>query len=238
MMPVLSVASLPEWMPLLAIGAIVAVVLIIQYVLARRRTQALMTVAMELGFNFEGASWRDETLAPYKEINLFQKGRSPEFRNIMTGSASGVRVSLFDYAFTKGGGKSSHTYTQTVAAFFKAGITLPEFAVQPEGVLQKVAIAFTSNDINFDSHPEFSRRWQLKGADDDKIREVFTPALLSYFEGLDRRKKWRVEGLDDCLIIYRMSKKTKPQDFRAFLDETRGIANSFFTLCGLKKAAF
>ncbi|MBS1850748.1 MAG: hypothetical protein JST79_07535 [Acidobacteria bacterium] len=238
-MLILVIINLPEWVPYVAgVMVVVGAIWGVQEMFARKRTQALTAVAMEIGFNFEGETWRDEKQAPYVGMALFKKGHSQKFCNIMTGSAAGLRVSLFDYSFTTGGGKSSHTYSQTVAAFSKAGISLPEFAMQPEGVLQKIGNVLTHKDINFDSHPEFSRRCHLRSPDEERTRVVFTPALLSYFEGLDRRKKWRVEGLDDCLIIYRLDKKTKPQDFRAFLEETTGMANSFFTLCGLKKAAF
>jgi hypothetical protein len=154
----------------------------------------------------------------------------------MTGSSSGLRVSLFDYSFVVGSGRNSHTYAQTVAIFSKSGTVLPEFEMRPEGIMQKIGEIFVHKNITFDSRPEFSRRYQLRSPETDKTRELFTPALLSFLEGLDPKKKWRLEAFAETLIVYRMSKRAKPEEFRAFLEETGSLANSFLSLSSLTKS--
>jgi hypothetical protein len=74
--------------------------------LSRRRTQALTNAAIEIGFTFGGEDWPDKGRAPLLETELFGKGHSHEIKNIMIGSGSGFRISLFDYSFVVGGGKS------------------------------------------------------------------------------------------------------------------------------------
>ena len=227
---------LPDWLPFVA-GAIVLAIAIavIKSILERRRKAALTAIALQMGFNYEGEAWSNPEQAPHLETPIFNKGRSREFSNIMTGSTAGFRTSLFDYRFVVGGGKSSQTYSQTIASFTNPGISMPEFELQPEGIMQKIGDVFVHKDIDFDSHPEFSRRLQLRSPEEGKTRELFTPTLLTFLEGLEPSKKWRLEGVKKTLLIYRSKKRVKPEEFRAFLEETSAIATQFFSLAGLRK---
>src|SRR5258708_22720374 len=194
---------LPDWLPWVAgTVALIGIVLAISAAFARKRTQALAEVALQSGFNFEGNNWNDPGKGDSLKTALFTKGRSRTFRNIMTGSSSGLPVSVFDYSYVVGHGRSQRTCAQTVAAFSGPGLRMPEFAMEPKGLMGKIGEAFTHKNINFDDHPEFSRNYQLRGPDQGSIRGLFNPALLAFLENLDRRKNWSTEGSADTLIIY------------------------------------
>jgi len=203
---------------------------------AKKRTQALQTAAQELGFAFEGEGWSDPTRAPQLETALFTRGRYREFRNIMTGTTAGFKVGIFDYTFITRAGKSSHTWTQTVTAFTQE-LGLPLFEMRPESFMDRVGDAFVHQDIKFDSHPDFSRRYLLRGPDPEKIRELFSPALLTFCEGLAAKDKWHVEGCGASLIVYRSEATVDAAEVRSFLDETSSIARNFIGCCGLRKSA-
>lgn len=230
-MAILIFLEIPEWLPYVAaIVVISGAIFGIQTYFAHRRTQALIPVASQIGFAFEGKAWSNPQQAPKLTSALFQMGRGKDFRNIMTGSANGLPVGLFDYAFTVGGGKSSRTYKQTVFSCVKAGAHLPMFKLWPKDLSHKLWDAMVHKDILFDTHPEFSNRYQLSGPDETRIRGLFTAGLLSYLETLDKKMKWRIEGNEETLLVYRSAKKTKPQDFRTFLDETSTMAAQFLSL--------
>lgn len=237
-MAMLNVVTIPDWVPFaLAAIALVAVWYVVSGLMARKRTEALAQMALEIGFNFEGTDWNDKQRAPNVGAALFNKGRDREFRNIMTGSSVGLWTSIFDCSFTVGHGRNSRTIRQTVAAFFADRILLPEFEMQPEGVLQKIGDVFVHKDIDFVSHPEFSSRYQLRGPEEERIRQLFSPGLLSFLAGLDQKQKWRVEGAARTLIVYRLGKRVKPEALRGFLEETSSIASTFFSFSGVKKTA-
>ena len=199
---------------------------------AKKRTQALEAVAAEIGFRFDG---NDQSSAIQVRTALFNKGSGRKFRNIMNGVSSGLKASLFDYSYTISSDKSSSTYRQTVAAFVQ-DLGLPLFEVRPEGLMDRVGEMFVHQDINFDSHPRFSRRYALRGKEEGKIRELFTPALLSLLEGLPAEKKWHIEGSDLTLLLYMQGKTVKPEEVRPFLEETSSLAQTFFASCGAKHA--
>lgn len=148
----------------------------------------------------------------------------------MTGSRGGLKVSIFDYWFAEGSGRSTHNYKQTVGTFSKAGASLPYFEMRPSGVADKVWDALADKNIQFESDPEFSRRWVLRGALDNNIRSLFTSALRDFLKGLVAQEKWRIEGTSDTLVLYRYAKTTPPAELSTFLDQTTSIADGFFGL--------
>ena len=120
------------------------------------------------------------------------------------------------------GGRSRHDYRQTVAAF-KFLAALPQFDLRPENFLHRIGSAFGYQDIDFDSNPEFSKRYLLRG-DEEQVRRLFTPSLLMFFEQLE--KGWSVETSGPWLMAYRLGKQLKPQAdlFREFIERTSSIA--------------
>jgi len=229
----LAASNVPTWVGFAVVVVIVGGWLLIQSLLKRQRTTALISVAQQIGFNFQGKEWNGPQ-SPQLQTALFRQGRSKEFRNIMAGSAAGYRAFLFDYCYVVGSGRSRRNIVQTVAAYSKNGISLPEFAMQPKGVLQKIGQAFVNKDINFDSHPDFSRRCQLRSPDGVRTRALFTPAVISYLESLDPKKKWCFEGMNDTLLMFRRNKRVKPEDFPSYLEESSAIATSVLGFSGAK----
>lgn len=223
-----------EW---LVIGGIVVVVLAIvfavQNVRARKRTQALVAVANDLKFEFVGNKWADAAQAQSLKTALFRKGYARNFRNIMTGGSADLGVRLFDYSFVSGSGRESKNIQQTVAVFVKGDLALPDFELSPSGILQKIGGALLKNDIRFEAHPQFSQRYQVRGADEAAIRALFTPPMLAYFESIDPARKWHVEGVDQTVVLYRANKREDPTTLRVFLDDTGTVAGS---LIGIVRA--
>ena len=200
--------------------------------LSRKRTAALTTAAIEIGFTFAG-----ETRAPYLQMALFGKGHSHKFENIMIGDRAGLMVRLFDYSFTEGGGKSQYTYTQTVATFSKDDGSLPYFELRPVNILDRAWDAVAHKNIHFDAEPEFARRYVLQGALPEKVRALFTPSLISFLDGLDAHGKWHIEGVGGTLVVYRADKKTAPEQMRTFLEQTSQIATTFLSFARIEATA-
>jgi hypothetical protein len=202
----------------------------IQRALSRRRMEGMKTAALEIGYTYEGDEWADPRHAPMMETALFSRGRSEGLKNIMTGSRSGLKVNLFDYALRIGSGKNSHTEAQTVGTFVKGDTYLPYFDMRPNKPFDWVVDAVTHKNIHFESNPEFAKHCYLQSPLENDLRSLFTPALLSYLEQLNAQKKWSIEGTGNTLVIYHSKKRVPPTELREFLDETSSIASSFFSL--------
>jgi hypothetical protein len=228
----LAVLLISDWLPWTAGGILVSSIWIaISAARARKRSRAFSASALEMGLALEGGTWSDPRKAPHLNTMPFTKGSAKTFRNVMTGSSIGLHVSLFDYSYVVSDGRNSRTCAQTVASFSKTGMQLPEFQMGPKGLLQKFGDALFHANINFDSHADFSRRYQVRSFTQEKL------VSCSLAEGLDPKQEWRLEGSEETLIVYRAGKRVKPEDLRVFLDETARLASSFLSLGNCKRLA-
>ena len=97
--------------------------------------------------------------------------------------------------------------------FRSPALNLPEFALRPENLFDKIGDVFGGQDIDFESHPKFSKSYSLRGSDEQKVRETFTDEVLSSFEN---QTGISTEGGGDQLIFYRAGKRIDPDQVRSF----------------------
>jgi hypothetical protein len=224
--------------PLVVISALAAVILLLKRALRRKRTQTLADAAHQLGFTFEGQEWGRNTVAPQLETPLFEGKRREAFRNIMSGSRAGLQVSFFDYSYGGGGyGRLADGMTDQTLATFSQDVWLPQFEIVPRGTLRGLGGGVFRKGIQVESHPDFSKRFRLLSVEEEKVRQLLTPSVLSFLEGFDSKSKWRLEGFGRTLVIYRPKIRVKPKEFGGFVEETTRMATTFFGLCGLKKSS-
>lgn len=124
-------------------------------------------------------------------------------------------MALFDYEYTIGGGKERHTFRQTVLSLNLGGRPLPRFCLRPERAWDKVEAFFGHKDINFDMHPDFSKKYSLRGDDEYQIQKLFTGGLIAFVEGAPGIS---MEGEGSTLLLYRNRKLAKSEDIRAFIE--------------------
>ena len=182
---------------------------------ARQRTAALAALASKMRFRFskEGDAELPNTLGHF---HLFSQGHSKKITNVLRGRANDMDVLIFDYRYTTGGGQHSNTSHQTVILFESDGMQLPQFALRPENVFHKIGQVFGYQDIDFDSHPEFSKRYLLKGEDEGAVRDLFTRDVLSFYEA---DGKLSSEAAGGRLIHYRHGKRSRPEQIQDFITE-------------------
>lgn len=204
------------------IGSIIAVCLLAWYA-GRKRRKELAAVAETLNFSFSEDP--GVFLLPLlADFELGGHGHGKKGRNVMTGKSGDIDVTIFDFQYTTGSGKNSHTYLQTVGVFTSSALNLPTFALRPEHIFHKIGGVFGYQDIDFDRHPEFSKKYLLRADDEEACRAVFTGPVLRYFEG---QKHIHTEGKGHTLLFYRQSKKVRPSDIPAFLQDGFGVFSLF-----------
>ena len=181
----------------------------------KKRTEQFALISAELKLNFfpKGSTSLFERLKPFY---LFSKGRSRKIKNLMEGEANKVELAIFDYQYTTGGGKNSHTYRQSVLCFRSPKLYLPDFNLRPESVFHKIGGAFGYQDIDFETHPLFSKSYLLRGDNEAAIRGLFNNELLNFIES---QQKISIEGSGDQLVFYRHKKRVKPEEVEEFMEE-------------------
>lgn len=201
---------------------IIVIILLVRY-FSKKRTDALTAFAEFEHYTFTKNP--DDTFLPsLSRFHLFSKGYAKKGSNVLSKHSTERDLTIFDYRYTTGGGKNSHTWSQTVVLYQSNRLQLPSFTLRPENVFHKIGKSFGYKDIDFDTYPIFSKQYLLRGEDEMKVRKLFTERALSYF---DEKKGFCVEGDGTQLLFYRSSKKVSPQNMPVFLETGLEVFNLF-----------
>lgn len=181
----------------LLIGAIVALLVLA----GKQRTQALAALATELELQFypQGSDRLKPLLA---NMEFFSQGRHHRIRNLMMGKqqldGTPISLAMFDYSFTIGRSDDTDTFCQSVLLFFVDSMNLPAFRLRPEHILDKFSNTLGLVDINFPDAPQFSKQYRLSGEQEERVRSLFQPSVLRFFE----RECLCVEAQGTYLLLY------------------------------------
>jgi hypothetical protein len=210
------------WILPLGLFALIGLAVAAAALSARKRREALATLAQKEGWHFvpDGR----EYAAALAHFPLFGKGHRRRAANVLHGGEAENEFWLFDYRYTVGHGKNSHTYHQTVVAFPHLPANLPLFELRPENLFHKLGAMFGYQDIDLPEHSSFSSRFLLRGKDASAIRGLFDPDLV---RALESEKPRCIEGGGSALIVYRRREKANTEKIIAALDHARTIRDAF-----------
>ncbi|MEN9221742.1 MAG: hypothetical protein Q6M04_04825, partial [Thermostichus sp. BF3_bins_97] len=208
----------PFWLFLILFVALVVGLIGLNFYQEKKRRETLEQLASQLGMQFtaepgQGIPARRVTSVDFE---IFQRGRSRRSSNFLSKQLiDGTEITLFDYQYTSGSGKNRSTYRMTIFSAYQEDLHLPSFRLHPENALfHGIAKAFGMKDINFESHPKFSRLYLLRGQDEDQIRLRFHPGVLTFFE---ENPNYIVEGSGPHLIFWRSNQRVNPEGMAAFM---------------------
>lgn len=203
------------FVPLVVALTVVVIVAVTNRRKEQQRTVELESVARDLGFNF-AADGEATFLRDLGQCELFSHGHSKKLSNLMRGRSNDLEVAVFDYRYTTGGGKHQHTSIQSVICFQFDGPGLPDFTLRPENFWHKVGAWLGQQDIDFESHPTFSKQYVLRGTDAEAVRKIFIDAVLEAYE---QQPGLNTEASGDRLLYYRHGQRVAPPEVRGFMAE-------------------
>ena len=185
----------------------------------RRRIHNLRKVAKRLNFKF-GLLESERFLKSLETFHLMSVGHPVRLSNLMHGKIEGTDIALFDFTHVIGYGNKSRkvhqTVHQTVIWLQRRGIRRTEFALCPEGFWSTAGSWLGHGDINFESHPTFSRIYLLRGDDESAIRELFNDDVLEFYENCSGLT---TEGSGNKLLFYRAGVRVDPDEIQPFLND-------------------
>ena len=191
---------------------------------SEQRTKEFKRISEQLGMTFSArvkGRAKDQATPP---LPLFGEGRSRVVTNMLHGDsellgfAEEFEVRIFAYGFARQ--QQDQHRMQSVICFQSPQLNLPKFQLRPEHFFDKIGSKLGYQDIDFESHPtavEFSKKYLLRGKDEQEIRVLFTDTVLTFFAA-HPDKVW-LEGSDDQLILYRSGIRIEPENIPAFMKE-------------------
>ena len=207
--------------PLVIIGLILVGLLILRaQKLSEQRLKKLKDFAEQMGMEFS-AKGDSALLESLSAFDLFD-GSGVDITNVLHGDSEQLgygedfEVRILEHIYSS----DETTCTQTVIYFRSPQLSLPDFSMRPEHFFHKIGSVLGYQDIDFESHPtavEFSKKYLLRGKDEQTIRALFTDKVLTFFAA--HPDKVCVEGSDDQLIWYQPEKIIEPEDIPAFMKE-------------------
>ena len=161
-------------------------------------------------------------------------------KTVLVGDVNGVRLTLADYIFHRGT-RRSKTKEATLLTIQKSSLNLPPFTLMPSGwLIDSLSSRVGYRDINFDSHPQFSKQYLLRafdegdqgneisrfeeasssafkeGGNEQLVRELFSNELLDV---LETNSGVSLEGRGNQFILRRFNNQRVPaDDLTAFVE--------------------
>ena len=188
---------------------------------SEQRTKEFKRISEQLGMTFSArvkGRAKDQATPP---LPLFREGRSRVVTNMLHGDsellgfAEEFEVRIFAYGFAHQ--QQDLHAMQSVICFQSPQLNLPKFQLCPEFLFNKLWGGRFTGDIDFESHQAaavFSKKYLLRGKDEQKIRALFTDEVLAFFAGQD---KMCAEGFSSHLCFYRARKLIEPEDIPEFM---------------------
>ena len=180
-----------------------------------KRQKELQLMADSLGF-----SYNDEHTETVKELLESSSMLGNEmFFNVLGGTINGTYFAIGDFNITVGSDRTKRKQSQTYVVIHSGKLTSPNFCLQPESALFRMAEGLINRlngfvDIDFPTHPDFSDNYFLKSSDEGAVRNFFTPRVLEYFQvhyGLS------VEVFNGTLVFFRLGELVEPEGIKSLI---------------------
>lgn len=195
----------------LALPIIVILLILPFYFLSKQREKIRVH---ELKLQAYGNGWRYRKhldlpfLGHMKEILNIQSVHplGGELDQFITGKINGWDFVICDSEYETGG-EYRTTISQTIFALNIKDVDLPLFGLEPETFKSKLHNLLADFDIDFASHPRFSKKFALYGRNKERIRRVFADEVLNFFEW---QEDISVFANRNHLVVYRPTKRCRP----------------------------
>ncbi len=193
---------------LLAVSAAIAYGV---YLYEKQRSLALEKAAKKLGLAFRPKKDRAFP-SRFHFLNDLDRGSSRFAHNMMEGEYRGHRVTVFDYRYTTGSGKSRQTHDRTFCLLWLP-FSCPELRIYPEGVFHKLGQALGFDDIDFES-VEFSNAYVVESQDKEFAYAICHPRFM---EMLLRQRDTRLE-FEQQVPMLGGARRLEPSEIQGRLD--------------------
>jgi len=200
----------------IVVVALVGVAIYYAHKAEQERLAGLQRLAHENGWSFDPSSDASHD-DRYGFFTVFRTGHSRRAYNTITGSHEinglphPLRMGDYLYKVTTSNGKTTTTTTYRLSYLLLhlpyAGV--PDLAIRPEHVFDKLGAAIGFDDIDFES-AEFSRRFHVKSPDKRFTYDVITPAMMEY---LLASPKSSVDLQRGVVCITDGVRRWKPEEF-------------------------
>jgi hypothetical protein len=164
------------------VAALIVGGLVAASIAARKRREALATLAARLGLAYS-ADHNREIAGRFEFLDRLSQGSNRYAYNVLSGDYRGHPVIAFDYHYETYSTDSKghrHTHHHHFSFFIlRLERSFSELTISREGIFSKIAQAFGYDDIDFESH-EFSRKFCVRSKDKKFAYDICNARMIEY----------------------------------------------------------
>ncbi len=160
------------------------------------RQQALADWAEEYGFTYQPNV--RYTGQPFYKFRYFRALQIESQKNRIEGELEGLKFVLADIDYHQGEFIARGTLHSTMMSM-KITHKVPQFVLDRERLLDKVAALAGFNDVNFDDFPEFSSKFRLQAANEEALREFISKDFVDL---LTEYPDYHIEARGNQVLIF------------------------------------
>lgn len=139
-----------------------------------------------------------------------QKGSKVQFEeNVLSKYTDYGKVDISDLSLSEAAWQNYGDTQITVLHVSDIEVMIPDFSLEPEGLWSKFSEVAGGKDIDFSDHPDFSKKYYLRGEDEAAIRGFFNENVIHFFEN---REEMHVECHRHKLLIYKKRDLMEPSE--------------------------
>jgi MFS superfamily sulfate permease-like transporter len=136
----------------------------------------------------------------YKDFPVQVGNRILFEENTLTKYTDVARVDVSDITLTEGAMQDREDTHITVVSISEVDIKVPDFALEPERLWSKLFEGVAGKDIDFSSHPVFSKKYYLRGQQEEAVRKFFADSIIRF---LENREEVHIECHRNRLLFYK-----------------------------------
>jgi len=136
----------------------------------------------------------------YKDFPIQQGNKIQYEENVMTKYSEYGKIDISDITLTEGARQAQEDTHITIFQMSELDATIPDFALEPEGLFTKLSEISFGKDINFEAHPVFSKKYYLRSNDERATRYFFNESIITFLEA---HEEMHIESHKNKLLVYK-----------------------------------
>ncbi len=159
--------------------------------------------------NFDFFPQKIRSAAKYSGFPIEKGNKIMYEENLLVKYHSIGKVDVSDITLTEGARQEKTETHITIVQLSEHGITIPDFALEPEGMWSKLFEAVEGKDIDFNAYPVFSKKYYLRGASEGVLATFFKESLIRFME---ISEEMHVECHKNRLLFFKKKDTLSPVD--------------------------
>ena len=163
---------------------------------------------------------RVKTGKKFDAFPIQQGGKILTEENILAKYNEVGKIEISDIILTEGARQETTDTCLTIVQLSEHNLNLPDFALEPEGLWSKLFDTVAGKDIDFSAHPDFSKKYYLRGESEAALSSFFKDSLIRF---LETHEEMHIESHKNRLLFYKKKDTLVPKE----IDQVEKFAEEF-----------